>query len=146
MQTDLFSKPVMKPRKVTLEIHGKIPSYKNNKMLIRPSAKALMSAIMTGDLKGARALIHAYLKKPIVMITKPEYQRTMETMIASIESQLLSVSQTASGQIYPASLTLSWIALSVPADDCWTKLPKIVIEAELCKPGEEGATIVIERL
>jgi hypothetical protein len=34
----------------------------------------------------------------------------------------------------------------VPADDCWEKIPEIVIRGELCQPGQEGATITIERL
>lgn len=142
----MFTKPVMKPRKITLEIQGKIPSYKNNKMLIRPSFKAVMEALAHGNLAAVRATLMAVIKKPILMITKPEYQQRMETMIASIESQLLSASQTACGQTFPANLTLSWIALSAPADDCWTKLPEIHIRAELCEPGNEGANVVIERL
>lgn len=146
-QTDMFSqKPVLRPRAITLEIQGKIPSYKNNKMLLKPSAKALLQALSSGNIPAITAQLKAFLKKPILMITKPEYQRRMETMIASIESQLLSASQTACAQTCQENLIPSWIALCVPVDDCWTKLPEIHIRAELCEPGNEGATVVIERL
>jgi hypothetical protein len=146
MQTDMFTKPAPAPVILTLEIRGKIPSFKNNKMLIRPSAKALLMALAHGDLSAVKGQLMAYLKKPILMITKPEYQQAMDRMIASIESQLLCASQTGSGQTFPANSTLCWIASCVPEDDCWTKLPEIQIRAELCEPGNEGATVVIERI
>ncbi len=146
MQTDMFSKPAMKPTRITLDIRGKIPSHKNNKMLIKPSGRELLKYLAAGNLAMLRHLIPAYLKRPVMMITKPEYQRTMETMIASIESQLLCASQTALGQTLQTKLTPLWIASSLPADDCWTKLPEVVIRGELCEPGKEGATIVVERI
>lgn len=145
MQTDLFSKRTA-ASVVKLELLGKIPSYKNNKMILKPSLKTVWLALTSGNLSRIKLALEAWALKPVLMITKPEYQRTMETMIASIESQLLSASQTACGQTFPESSTRSWIALSVPADDCWTKLPEIHIRAETCAPGHEGASIVIERL
>lgn len=145
MQTDMFQNRTA-ASVVTLEIHGKIPSYKNNRMIVKPSLKLVMQALASGNLSNVRAALMAWVKKPVMLITKPEYQRTMEAMIASIESQLLSASQTACGQTFPASSTRSWIALSAPADDCWTKLPEIHIRAETCEPGKEGATVVIERI
>ena len=115
------------PTTIRLEIHGSIPSYKNNKLIITksPSGKPLK-----------RALI----------ITKPEFQARMEQIISSIVSQLLSASQTAGGQTSVASSIRSLIASCVPADDCWTKLPEIHVKGELCAEGSEGASILIERL
>lgn len=115
-------------------------------MLITPSLKALGRAILSGNLKQALREFNLLKEKRTLLITKPEYQEAMERMINSIESQLLSASRTAVGPTCPESLIRSWIALSMPADDCWTKIPEIVLKAELVEEGQEGATIKIQRL
>jgi hypothetical protein len=120
---DLFSKPMA----VTLSIQGLIPGKKNSKMLI------------TKDPRGRP------LRKPM-LITKPDYQRALEKITESLRFQLLSGCQIGTGETLTASSLRSWIALSMPEDDAWTRIPEIHIRAELCEPGHEGATITIERL
>ncbi len=131
---------------VKLELAGKIPSFKNNKMLIQPSLRGLEAALSRGDLQAARREFQVLKGKRPMLITKPEYQQRMGAMIASIESQLLSAFQTGSEQTLAASLIRSLIASSMPGDDCWTKVPEVIVRGELCEPGKEGATILIERL
>ena len=104
-----------------------IPSFKNAKMVITKSPYGQL------------------LKRPLV-ITKPEYQTVMQMMVDSFVSQLRSVFQTTTGQTLAGSSIRSWIALSMPLDDCWEKIPEIKIKCELCEPGNEGATITVERL
>lgn len=149
-QMDMFGTP--KPENgfplVVLELKGigTIPSFKNNKMIIPPSSKQIQMALDMGDLKAAKAALKAFRGKRPLMITKPEYQAVMNRMISSIASQLRSAFRTAAGPTCPESSIRSWIASYVPQDDCWTKIPDIVIKGELCAPGEEGATITIQRL
>jgi len=124
-QPDLFGKATAVT--LNLELKGPIPSFKNNKMLIvrDPSGRPL--------------------PRPL-LITKPEFQEAMERMVSSIVSQLQCAFRLTGEPISAGSLIRSWIASCVPADDCWEKIPEIVIRGELCQPGQEGATITIERL
>lgn len=115
------------PNPLILEIRGLIPGKKNNKMLV------------TKDPRGRP------LRKPL-LITKPEYQRALEQITESLRYQLLSACQTASGEILTASSVQSWIASSLPADDAWTHIPRMTVEAQLCECGQEGATVTIRRL
>lgn len=110
-----------------LEIKGIVPSFKNNKMLVTrsPQGKPLRRALL---------------------ITKPEYQKAMEAITKSLELQLLSAFQTACGGTLTGPLKRLLTVLSVPADDCWTIMPDTTIKAELCEPGQEGATIEITRI
>ena len=113
---------------ICLEIRGyPIPGFKNGKMLI---AKG----------KGGRPL-----PRPL-LITRPDLQKVMDKMVASIESQLRSAFATRDAGTWTDASVQSWIASCVPADDCWAQVPEIHLKAELCKPGEEGASITIERL
>lgn len=80
------------------------------------------------------------------LITKPEYQKLLKMMEASIESQLRSCSQTAVGETSTEEQRLSWIASSTPADDCWTKVSQLAISGKLTTPGNEGCLITIERI
>lgn len=122
-QPDLFgSVPA-----VTLEVRGGVPSFKNSKMLI------------TRDPRGRP------LRKPM-LITKPELQQRMEAITESLRYQLLSAFKTADGVILMGQPLRCLIALSTPDDDCWTRIPVLKITAELCDPGEEGATITIKRI
>lgn len=114
--------------RVTLEIKGKvIPGFKNNKMLI---------------VKNQRG---APLPRPL-LITRPDLQKQMTQIVASFESQLLSAYRIAAAETLTECSLLSWIASFVPEDDCLTQVPEIHIRAEMCEPGEEGATVTIERL
>jgi hypothetical protein len=123
MQPELFSKPTP----LTLEIIGLIPSFKNHKMIITKGP-------------GGRPL-----PRPL-LITKPEYQERMKQITESFVLQLLSAFRTDSGETLTGCSLRSAIALCMPADDCWTQIPEIHLKAELCEPGEVGATILIERL
>lgn len=127
MQTqELFPKP----QAITLTIQGKIPSFKNNKMVL--------THVKTK--RGRRPL-----PRPM-LITKPEFQEAMKSITDSFVSQLLSAFQTSVARISVESSIRSLIASSLPADDSWAWIPKIEIKAELCEPGREGATLVVERL
>ncbi len=124
MQSELFGKP--KP--LVLEIKGQvIPSFKNRKMIVT---------------KGPRG---NPLPEPL-LITRPEVQKRTAKITAAFVSQLLSAFQTTTGETLTGCSLRSAIALSVPDDDCWTRIPEIRIRAELCAPGAEGATLIIERL
>lgn len=124
-QKDFF--PLDKPKPVTLEIQGLIPGKKNNKMLI------------VRDPRG-KPLRHPML------ITKPDYQKALEKITESLRYQLLSACQTACGGTLTASSLRSWILSSLPEDDCWTRVPQMTIRGELCEPGQEGATVVIQKI
>lgn len=112
---------------LTLTIKGLIPGKKNNKMLI------------TRDPKGRP------LKEPL-LITKPEYQKRIAIIREDLESALLSAIRTESAVTLTEPALRSLIALLLPEDDCWTFLPEISLRGELCAPGDEGATITIERI
>jgi hypothetical protein len=114
--------PVLK-----LEVKGLIPGKKNNKLLV------------TKDPRGRP------LRKPL-LITKPEYQAALEKITEYLRSQCLCACQTECGGTLTASSLLCWTLSHLPADDCWTHVPIMEIRGELCRPGEEGATILIERL
>lgn len=127
-QPDLFLDPMATiTSPLVLQIKGSIPSFKNNKMLIvkGPSGRPL--------------------PRPL-LITKPELQKRMQEIEDSFVSQLLCAFRTEDGKTLTGSSLQSVIALSVPADDCWMQLPEIHIRGELCPPGQEGATITLERL
>lgn len=144
MQPELFAKPpplILELRGIQVPISAKrrkkpgplpppnyhIPSKKNNKMLI------------TKDPRGRP------LKKPM-LITKPEYLEWTEKAIASLESQLLSKCLTTGEGIQQALSKLSAILSSLPVDDSVNDLPNGSWSVQFVKPGEEGATIKIERL
>ena len=127
-QPDFFAVqtvPITKP--LVLQVRGAIPSFKNQKMLVT---------------KGPHG---RPLRRPL-LITKPEFQTRMKEIEESFVLQLLSAFQTVEGQTLTGSSLRCAIALSVPEDDCWTQIPDQHILGELCRPGEEGATITVERL
>jgi len=113
--------------RVILEIKGKIPSFKNNKMVIAKSPQGKP------------------LERPL-LITKPEYQKAMEEIVRSFVFQLQSVLPTGAERIWTANSLRSAIASWLPADDCWTALPEIAIKGVRCDPGGEGATVIIEKI
>lgn len=111
-----------------LQIKGLvIPSFKNNKILITKSPQGRP------------------LDRPL-LITNPEYQKIMQQMVESFVSQLRCAFQTEGGETLTGASLRSAIASSMPEDDCWTQVPDQRIRGELCRPGDEGATILIERL
>lgn len=146
LQQDMFGTTESGTRRVTLELSGAIPSFKNNKMLLPPSTKRLRDALAAGNLDWARSAMKDFLKKRTFLITKPEYQKEMDRLIDSIVSQLRCAFQTDATRTSQESSIQSWTASSMPADDWWERIPEIQIRAELCEPGHEGATVVVERL
>lgn len=127
-QKDMWPAPMVSiTSPLVLEIRGDIPSFKNQKMILT-------------KLPNGRPL-----RRPL-LITKPEFQKRMREIEDSFVLQLLSAFRTSDGKTLTGRLLRSAIALSVPADDCWTWLPEIRIRAELCAKGQEGATITLERL
>ena len=115
-------------RVVRLEIRslGNIPSFKNSKMIIPFTTKA-------GKRSG----------RPV---TKSEYAAQMKLITELLESQLRSVAQTTGGETPTGHYPPSLIASFTPLDDSRQWIPDMRITAEECAPGDEGATITIERL
>lgn len=111
------------PARLVLEIQGlgPVPSLKNSKRVVIQ--------------KGGKA-------KPI---TDPKVKKWMKQASALIASQCRCGTQTGAGAMVMAPLQAYWTAL-LPRDDCWTVIPELVVKSQLCEPGEEGATITIERL
>lgn len=145
---DMFSTkgPAVGSVRIVLEVSGTIPSFKNNKMIIPPSTKGLRIAVESGDLQAAKRELQSLKSKRPLMITKPEYQEAMRMITAGFVSQLKSAFQTTAAPTCPASSIRSWIASSTPGDDCWERIPEINIYGVKCNPGEEGATILIEKI
>lgn len=107
---------------VRLEIKGyHIPAFKNSKLL---------------------------LKKKGLLITNPRYQSIMKQIMRDIESQLSLESRTTAEGILTECSAHCWTALlkSLPQDDSWQWMPEITMKAVKVNKGDEGATLVIEKL
>lgn len=131
--------------KVTIELRGLGPilSFKNQKRILAWLDKSLKRMeYRAGEFWIAKKSI----KILTALITKPDHQVWMERVISRIESQLRSALAITGGETQTDASQRSLIASSVPLDDCWTAFREVVIKSELCDPGSEGATIVIERL
>ena len=103
---------------VKLEIKGMIiPSFKNRKIIC-----------------GNR------------LITNPKQKKLMQQIIQSFALQLCSAFPTTLGATRMDASRRFSIVSSMPADDCWTRIPDTVIHCEKCEPGQEGCTVVIERI
>jgi hypothetical protein len=98
---------------------GHVPSFKNSKLLLAKQRR---------------------------LITKPEYQKWMDTVIRSFESQLRSALATSGTVTTTARIPLSLIASSLPLDDSRRWIPQHSVGTLLVPKGEEGADIVIERI
>lgn len=70
----------------------------------------------------------------------------MEAMSRALESALRSAFQTDTDETLMGAPLPSWMHCRVPADDCWTIVPELIITAELVPLGQEGADFLIERL
>lgn len=114
---------------IVLELRGlgPIPSFKNRK---------LIRAWIDKTTRKIRSLLYL----------EPELQQWMTQATSLLESQLSSALQTSGVETRTGALAPSQIATLLPLDDCWTSFRRVVIESELCEPGQEGATIIIERL
>lgn len=144
-QPDLFGTPKQKPSPIILELKGlgPVPSFKTGKR-----------AFAWIDSKSSVAITHngeIYLRKRGLKamarpITLPEHMEWKEKATSLIESQLRSALATIGAGIQTAASARSLIATLLPLDDCWTNFRALRIESELCAPGQEGASIMIERL
>jgi len=127
-KTQLELLPSPPSPKIVLEIKGlgKVPSFKNAKRAFAWMDKK------TGKI----------MARPI---TLPEHREWMQKAARLFESQLRSAFQIATGAT-PMDASLRSLIASLPPDDCWTAIPEHFVKCELCESGNEGATIVIERL
>ncbi len=114
------------PPPVVLEVVGIVPSFKTQK------TAAMQRSRKTGK----------WFARPL---TKPEHKKWMAETVRSFVSQLRSDTTTGGGGTTTADTRHCWTVL-LPQDDCWTQVPETALTAELCKPGQEGATITIERI
>ena len=80
------------------------------------------------------------------IVTDPVVKKQMEAIIEDFVSLLQSNSRTSGGETWMESHPQSWIALSVPADDCWTQIPELHVTGRLVPKGQEWVTITIEPL
>lgn len=81
-----------------------------------------------------------------MLITDPKVKKGMEAIGRVLESELRCAFRTNGAATQTAVALPTWTSLFVPADDCWTIIPELVITSELVSEGEEGADIIIERL
>jgi hypothetical protein len=86
------------------------------------------------------------IKIQSALITLPQHQEWMDQAIRNLESQLRSALQLTDKKIQTVASPRSWIASRVPLDDAWTWCPEIILKSEKCEAGNEGATILIERI
>jgi hypothetical protein len=103
---------------VTLTFQGQhVPSFKNSKMLTRGK-----------------------------LITKPEYQKIMQAIIRSFESQLRSWFQMNGIVMEMGPLQLSSIASYLPLDDSRKWIVEHSVGWQVVSKGQEGVKITIEPL
>lgn len=109
------------PSRLTLRVRnfGHVPSFKNSKLLLAQQKR---------------------------LITKPEYQRWMEAVIRSFESQLRSALAMNETGTMTALTRLLRIASSLPLDDSRKWITEHCVKTRLVSNGEEGADILIERI
>jgi hypothetical protein len=111
----------MKPKPITLTVQnvGHVPSFKNSKMILWKQRR---------------------------IMTKPENQHWMESVVRSFVSQLSSEFQTRGIEITTAHTALLRIALSLPLDDSRKWIPEFSVRTQIVSIGNEGADILIERI
>ena len=80
------------------------------------------------------------------LITRPDVKRWMDQCIRSFESQLFCATRITGGVTPTAPSPHYLIASSLPLDDSRQWMPEQHLYCEEVKPGEEGATIIIEKL
>lgn len=78
-------------------------------------------------------------------VTEKRVKQWMNLAKASLLSQLKFLVQTECGETWMGSKAQSWIASSLPSDDCRQVICKLVVEDQQVEPGEEGVEIIIER-
>lgn len=144
-QTDLFAiRPVGSSRLVLVVKGIPVPQEKGSKPMPHPNCH------IPSKKNNKMWLLKTPQGKPLrrpLLITKPEYQEWTEKAVRSLESQLLSMCQTGSDGTQQVHSKLFAILSLLPADDSVNDLVEGSWKVDhSAKPGEEGATIVIERL
>ena len=146
-QPELFKTPKAAngSLKVTIELSGlgPIPSFKNAKLMRAWVDKHLKVEVFHSGHWWVR---RDSLKVRSMLYTDPEMQKWMDRATSLIESQLLSALATTGVGIQTAACQRSLIATLLPLDDCWTSFRELKVSSALCAPGNEGATIEIERI
>jgi hypothetical protein len=112
----------MKPVVLHVKGMGHVPSFKNKKR-----------AIVDGKTGKTRTL------------TEPKTKAWMEKCEASFESQLRSAYQTIATGTQTVRSLRSWIACVAPLNDSVRHIIEERIRVEFVAPGEEGASLTIER-
>ena len=107
---------------LTLQVIGNVPGKKNSKIMVPRKGN----------------------QRPL-LITKPEIKKFEQKLVESFRLQLISAIPTAAGATSRIPLKQFWMRL-LPQDDCWTQIPVVILTGQLCKPGEEGATVTIKRI
>jgi hypothetical protein len=128
---------------VTLVLKGIEVTYKDSEKVQRvltgiPSFKTGKTAVGWWD-----KLKQKVQARPL---TLPHHAKWMELATLSLESQLRCAFQITDERIQTVASPRSWIASRMPLDDSWAWCPEIHVKSELCEPGQEGATILIERI
>lgn len=79
------------------------------------------------------------------LITDPKKQKWMRRCIQSFASQLSCITQTTyAGMLTERPAPSSTVLF--PLDDSWQWIPQLIVIAERCAKGDEGATITIEEI
>jgi len=81
-----------------------------------------------------------------MLITDPSVRQKLDAITRVLESELRSAFQTYTAATQTGAPLPSWTVLSTPDDDCWTRIPNLIIDSELVLKGEEGADIMIEAI
>ncbi len=122
LQPSSATQPTPQEIRISLTGLGHVPSFKNTKSIARRKNGSPM------------------------IITNPVRKEWMEEAIRIIESQLLSKFRTTFGGTGTVAQLRSWIASSMPLDDCRQWIPELHVSFVEVPKGEEGAEIVVTRL
>ena len=79
------------------------------------------------------------------LITEPKIQKWMTNCVNSFVSQLKSKYPTCESETSMAACLQSSIA-SLPHDDNWKIIPSFCVSVKMVPKGEEGATIILEKI
>ena len=78
-------------------------------------------------------------------IVRSDIKERKQSIINAIASQLRSIAPIVEG----LTIQECWkrfVTRSLPRDDCWEDLEIGKVTTEICVPGQEGCTIIIEKL
>lgn len=78
------------------------------------------------------------------LVTDKKVKARMRQLEDAFVSQLSCAIERETGGTLTAQQVRFWIAYLLPADDCWTCVPELIVTAEQAE--SDGATITIERL